>query len=211
MLFRYTLVLSAVCFFSLFGLIYALDTPVFSIHADKPVYTYGDHLSLIFDVSKLLGNTITFQIIDDSGKASSPIPIQVSKLKTEITAPVAFYKTTFKTGTYHINANYSGNNASTEFTLVDSGRIAIPTQYKNIVKLWLDSKQHTDSNFAIVIRDLIQYDIIHIPELKNQTTNTVHVPTWFKNNAKWWTDDLISDNDFGLGIQYLIKANIMTV
>jgi hypothetical protein len=211
MLFRYTLVLSAVCFFSLFGLIYALDVPVFSIHTDKTVYGYGDHLSLIFDVSKLLGNTITFQIIDNSGKTSSPIPVQVSKLKTEITAPVAFYKTTFKTGTYHIDANYSGNNASTEFTLVDSGKIAIPTQYKNIVKLWLDSKQPTDSNFAIVIRDLIQYDIIQIPELKNQTTSSVHVPTWFKNNAKWWTDDLISDNDFGLGIQYLIKAKIMTV
>ncbi len=207
-----TIVLCSMLFFYLFGLNYALGAPSVSIQTDKTVYEYGDHLSLLFEVSELTGDPITFQIIDDSGKASSPIPIQITNLKTEITAPVAFYKISFKPGTYHIDAKYSGVNASAVFTLVDSDKIAIPPQYKSVVKLWSEGQQPTDTNFVNVIRDLIQFDIIPIPELKNQTANSnVHIPAWVKNDAKWWSDDLISDNDFGLGIQYLIKAKIMTV
>ncbi|HMK32260.1 MAG TPA: hypothetical protein VK431_01410 [Nitrosopumilaceae archaeon] len=198
-------------FFSLLGLNFALGAPSLSIHTDKSVYEYGDHLSLIFEVSELTGDQITFQIIDDSGKASSPIPIQITNLKTKIIAPVAFYKTSFKPGAYHIDAKYSGSSANVVFTLVKSDKIAIPSQYKSLVKLWSEGKQATDTNFANVIRDLVQYDIIQIPGLMNQTNSSVHIPAWVKNDAKWWSDDLISDNDFALGIQYLIKAKIMTV
>src|SRR6267143_4823656 len=113
-----SIVLILVFFVFLFGLNYALGAPSLSIHTAKEVYKYGDYLSLIFQVSELTGDPITFQIIDDSGKASSPIPIQITSLKTEITAPVAFYKTTFKPGIYHIDAKYSGSNASVVFTLV---------------------------------------------------------------------------------------------
>ena len=207
-----SIVLSLVFFVFLFGLNYALGAPSLSIHTAKEVYKYGDYLSLIFQVSELTGDPITFQIIDDSGKASSPIPIQITSLKTEITAPVAFYKTTFKPGIYHIDAKYSGSNASVVFTLIDSDKIAIPQQYKTLVKLWSERQHPTDTNFANVIRELIQYDIIHIPELQNQTSNSIaHIPAWVKNDARWWSDDLISDNDFVSGIQYLIKAKIMTV
>jgi hypothetical protein len=201
-----------VFFFSLFGLNYAFGAPTLSIHTDKTSYEYGDYLSLTFEVSELTGQPITIQIIDDSGKAGSPVPIQITSLKTEITAPVAFYKITFKTGIYHIDAKYSGSNATTVFSLNDSGKIAIPPQYKTIVKLWSEGQQSTDTNFAYVIQDLIQHDIIPVPELQNQTANSsVHIPAWVKNLATWWTNDLISDNDFALGIQYLIKAKIMTV
>jgi hypothetical protein len=206
-----SIVLCSVFFFSLFGLNYALGAPSLSIHTDKEIYEYGDHLSLIFDVSELTGDSITIQIIDDSGKSSSPIPIPITSLKTEITTPAAFYKTTFKTGIYHINAKYSGSNASAVFTLIDSDKVAIPPQYKTLVKLWSEGQQPTDTNFANIIRDLVQYDIIHIPELNNQTTNSIHIPAWVKNNAKWWSDDLISDNDFALGMQFLINTKIMTV
>ena len=37
------------------------------------------------------------------------------------------------------------------------------------------------------------------------------IPFWVKNNAKWWSDDKISDNDFISGIQYLIKNKIINV
>ena len=198
-------------FFSLFGLNYALGAPSLSIQTDKTVYEYGDHLSLIFDVSELTGDSVIIRIIDDSGKASSPIPIPITNLKTEIIAPDAFYKTTFKPGTYHIDATYSGTNSSVVFTLINSDKIAIPSYDKNIIKLWSDSKQPTDASFANVIRELVQYDIIHISKLNNQTINFVHIPSWVKNNARWWSDDLISDNDFALGIQYLIESKIIIV
>ena len=37
------------------------------------------------------------------------------------------------------------------------------------------------------------------------------VPAWVKNNAGWWADGTISENDFLNGIQYLIKMGIMQV
>ncbi|HSD04784.1 MAG TPA: hypothetical protein VLB45_03415 [Nitrosopumilaceae archaeon] len=37
------------------------------------------------------------------------------------------------------------------------------------------------------------------------------IPSWIKNNARWWADGKISDNDFVLGIQYLIDSKIMIV
>jgi hypothetical protein len=205
------LIVLCVFFFSLFGLNYTLGAPLFSIQTDKTVYKYGDHLSLIFHVSELTGEPITIQIIDESGKASSPIPIPITNLKTETTAPGAFYKTTFKPGIYHIDASYSGSNGGAVFTLINSDKVAIPPQYKTLVKLWSEGQEPTNTNFANVIRDLIQYDIIQIPEFNNQTTNAVHIPSWVKNDAKWWSDNLISDNDFALGIQYLIESKIMTV
>ena len=37
------------------------------------------------------------------------------------------------------------------------------------------------------------------------------IPDWIKNNAKWWADDLISDEDFVESIQYLVKKGIILV
>jgi len=39
----------------------------------------------------------------------------------------------------------------------------------------------------------------------------IEIPTWIKNNAGWWADDLIGDSDFVSGIQYLITEKIMTI
>jgi len=37
------------------------------------------------------------------------------------------------------------------------------------------------------------------------------IPSWVKNNAKWWADGLIDDDSFVQGVQYLIKVGIMDV
>ena len=37
------------------------------------------------------------------------------------------------------------------------------------------------------------------------------IPTWIKNNAGWWADDKINDNDFISGIEYLIENKIIKV
>jgi hypothetical protein len=47
-----------------------------------------------------------------------------------------------------------------------------------------------------------------------QTTTpsqTSQIPSWIKNNAKWWSEGTITDSDFVQGIQYLIKQGIMKV
>lgn len=37
------------------------------------------------------------------------------------------------------------------------------------------------------------------------------IPTWVKLNAVWWTDDLVTDEEFLSGIEYLIEQKILVV
>jgi len=37
------------------------------------------------------------------------------------------------------------------------------------------------------------------------------IPDWIKNNAEWWTSGLISDSDFAMGIQFMIKNEIIVI
>jgi len=41
--------------------------------------------------------------------------------------------------------------------------------------------------------------------------NEIEIPSWIKNNARWWADGTIGDSDFTTGIQYMIKENIMVI
>ena len=192
-----------------FGLQYSFATPSFEISTSKQVYEYGDLLSIIFHVSELTGNQITLHIVDSSGKTSAPINLSIDNLNSTISSPFPFYKTTFSPGTYHITAEYSGANATTSFDLIDSGRIAIPTEFKTVVKTWQQGSP-TDKDYAGIIRELINDAIINVPNYNNPT-NQVHLPQWFKNTAKWWSNDLISDSEFGSSIQYLIQKGIILV
>ncbi len=119
---------------------------------------------------------------------------------------MAFYKTTFSPGIYHIDVQYSGSNATTTFKIIDSDKIAIPPQYKIVAQSWSDG-QTTDQVFAEQINSLIQYQIIKVSH--TEIIYSLKIPSWLKNNAKWWSDGSISDSDFGLAIQYLINVKLM--
>ncbi|MGB6784625.1 MAG: hypothetical protein WBE60_01970 [Nitrosotalea sp.] len=43
------------------------------------------------------------------------------------------------------------------------------------------------------------------------TVTSTQIPSWVKNNAKWWSEDTISDQTFVSGIQYMIKEGIIVV
>ena len=192
------------------GLQHSFATPTLEISTSKQTYEYGDYLSITFRVSELTGQPIIIHIVDSSGKASAPINIPINKLNYTITSPFPFYKTNYSPGKYSINTEYSGIKTSAYFNIIDSDKIAIPTEYKTLVKTWLQESA-TNNDYAGLIRELIHADIIKVTNYHDQTTNSIHIPNWFKNNSKWWSEDLISDNDFGLAIQYLINAKIIIV
>ena len=55
-------------------------------------------------------------------------------------------------------------------------------------------------------------EIIGTHALNPFISNTeIKIPDWVKNNAGWWSTDLIDDTEFVSGIQYLIKERIMTI
>ena len=37
------------------------------------------------------------------------------------------------------------------------------------------------------------------------------IPYWIKDNAKWWSEGLITEDDFIKGIEYLVKTRILNV
>ena len=50
------------------------------------------------------------------------------------------------------------------------------------------------------------FEVLGYPEVLFQK-----VPEWIKNNAKWWSSDLITDHDFLNGISYLISEKILVL
>ena len=50
-----------------------------------------------------------------------------------------------------------------------------------------------------------------IPPTQSGSEISQIIPSWIKNNAGWWSNDQITDQDFVQGIQYLIQQGIMRV
>lgn len=66
---------------------------------------------------------------------------------------------------------------------------------------------------------LLKFEGEHLYSLENSggkssgsvSQTTYNIPAWIKNNAKWWSEDKIGNNDFVSGIQYMIKEKIMKI
>ena len=47
--------------------------------------------------------------------------------------------------------------------------------------------------------------------IMSTTASTATIPTWIKNNAKYWSQGQLGDSDFISGIQYLVQHGIMKI
>ena len=66
--------------------------------------------------------------------------------------------------------------------------------------------------FTTALQFLIQNDIIKIESVQNTESNdSAIIPTWIKNNAKWWAEDKITETDFLSGIYYMIENGIIII
>ena len=91
----------------------------------------------------------------------------------------------------------------------------IPSWIKKTVGWWADG-QVTEIEFLEGITYLINNRIIVITDsltfksADNATESVDYViPSWIKNNAKWWADGDIPDSAFVSALQWLIKNGIM--
>lgn len=89
-------------------------------------------------------------------------------------------------------------------------KLEIPKWVKNNAKWWSDG-QVDDSTFTQGIGFLIKEKIIGISDLPEQSSNVTEekIPEWIKNNAKWWADGMITDDDFIKGVKYLVETGIV--
>ena len=88
----------------------------------------------------------------------------------------------------------------------------IPDWIRNNANWWVEGNID-DSAFVAGIQYLIKEGIISIPETTKSSTSSgsQEIPAWIKNNADWWSQGLISDDDFVKGIQYLVENQVIQV
>ena len=89
----------------------------------------------------------------------------------------------------------------------------IPGWIKNVAGWWANG-EISENEFLTGIEYLINNNIISLDSMpcgRLGTSPTESVPDWIKNNAMWWSEDLIEDTDFINGIEYLIKIRIISI
>jgi len=111
------------------------------------------------------------------------------------------------------------------FSLIGSGILVpnssaqdaqIPNWIKNVAGWWANDVI-SENEFLTGIEYLINNNIIlldFVPcndRIQNQYGDMKSVPDWIKNNANWWSENLINDTDFSNGIQYLIEHKIIKI
>jgi len=112
------------------------------------------------------------------------------------------------------------------FSLIGSGILVpnssaqdtqIPDWIRNVAGWWAIG-DISENEFLTGIEYLINNNIILIDfvpcnyKIQNQTISpSKSVPDWIKNNASWWSDNLIDDTDFINGLQYLIEHKIIKI
>lgn len=196
---------------SLVGIPNVYAAPIVKIDTDKNTYSYGDFLTFTVEVSEITGEMATLYIIDESGKSSSAIPISITESKTVVPSPYPFESSVYPQGMYTLNIEYSGSSDTTEFELIDSGNIVIPSWIKELSRHWT-SELISDNEFAMGIEFLIKENIIVIPKIESQEeSNEVKIPQWIKTSTVWWLDGKISDQEYVKSLEYLIKVGIIIV
>lgn len=76
-----------------------------------------------------------------------------------------------------------------------------PGQFVNPIGLAIDSKNN------VYVIDKANSVVQKFSPFGN--ADEIIIPTWVKNNVKWWSHDLFNNTDFATGINYLIRQGII--
>ena len=178
---------------------------------EKTTFRYCEKLFYTIQVSEVTGESAVIHIRDQAGKSSSAIPIPIPNLQNPVPSMIPFEAEIFPVGKYFIDIEYSGAKNSTEFDLVDSENICIPTTMKQVAFSWINDKM-SDGFFIDAINKFVDKNIISIPDKINEKNlEDIHIPKWIKNPVGWWLEDKISDNEFSQVFQYLINKEIIVI
>ena len=185
--------------------------PIVDIETSQSIYGYGDFLSITVNVSEITGDFATIYIIDSSQKKSILLQPPISQKTHSFPSNHPFDSAVWKTGSYILELEYSGVQSSTQFSIQDTGEVAIPSWIKDLATMWITEPLVTDKDFGRAIEYLIEHEVIKIPYTEPEGDAITSIPDWVKTNAGWWVTEKISDTEFALALQYLIKKGIILV
>ena len=185
--------------------------PTIGIETSQTIYHYGEFLSITINVSEITGDFATIYIIDSSQKKSVLLQPPISQKTHSFPSNHPFDSAIWKTGSYILELEYSGVQSSTQFSIQDTGEVAIPSWIKDLATMWITEPLVTDKDFGRAIGYLIEHEVIKIPYTKAEGDAITSIPDWVKTNAEWWVTGNISDTEFTVALQYLIKKGIILV
>lgn len=185
--------------------------PSVSIETSQTIYHYGEFLSITINVSEITGDFATIYIIDSSQKKSILLKPPISQKTSSFPSAHPFDSAIWKPGSYILELEYSGAQSSTQFSIQDTGEVSIPFWIRDLANMWITEPLVTDKDFGRAIGYLIQHEIIKIPYTEPEGDVITNIPDWVKTNAEWWVTGKISDTEFTVALQYLIKKGIILV
>ncbi len=185
--------------------------PSVSIETSQSIYHYGEYLTITINVSEVTGDLATIYIIDSSQKKSVLLQPPISQKTHSFPSNHPFDSAIWKTGSYILELEYSEVQSSTQFSIQDTGEVAIPSWIKDLATMWITEPLVTDKDFGRAIEYLIEYEVIKIPYTEPEGDVITSIPDWVKTNAEWWVTGKISDTEFTVALQYLIKKGIILV
>ena len=185
--------------------------PTIGIETSQSVYGYGDFLLITINVSEVTGDFATIYITDSSQKKSVLLQPPISQKTHSFPSNHPFDSAIWKSGSYILELEYSGVQSSTQFSIQDTGEVAIPSWIKDLAIMWVTEPLVTDKDFGRAIGYLIEHGVIEIPYTEPEGDVITNIPDWVKTNAEWWVTGKISDTEFTVALQYLIKKGIILV
>ena len=185
--------------------------PSVSIETSQSIYHYGEYLTITINVSEVTGDFATIYITDPSQKKSILLQPPISQKTHSFPSNHPFDSAIWKSGSYILDLEYSGATSSTQFSIQDTGEVAIPSWIRDLATMWVTEPLVTDKDFGRAIGYLIEHEVIKIPYTEPEGDTITNIPDWVKTNAEWWVTEKISDTEFAMALQYLIKKGIITV
>ena len=104
----------------------------------------------------------------------------------------------------------SGNRIQKFSSISNVDKPNIPEWVKNNSSWWAED-QIDDTTFVESIRYLINEEIIVVPKILVEESQTSEIPSWIKSNAGWWAEGVIDEQTFVNGIEFLVKTGIIHV
>ena len=68
-----------------------------------------------------------------------------------------------------------------------------------------------DSTFVTGIEFVIENKIIMISSVPSSNVSDDQIPDWIRNSAHWWSQDLISEDEFVESLKFLIREGIIII
>ena len=115
---------------------------------------------------------------------------------------------------YKISVMQGGNQVfGIPITHTAEGAVSIPFQFQTAgtYQVIVDVEGLV---FQPIPPETVTFDL-NVGGSSNTTSSSqpsaISIPSWVKNNAKYWHDGSIDDSTFAQGIQYMIKQGIITI